>query len=187
MLERSMRIALPTDSACCATQGFCRLKREPGRGPPQPGPPGQADLDGAADLANLERGLGAVAGPRATEPSATRNTLPCQGQAGSHRRARRPTAARTCDCTGRPARGPCRPTGRPRPGPPPPLAHRLALGQVRRGHEGMPAGLDQVRDLFGVVGPARQAEEIWPPSRPLAEAAARPASRRAPAQPRSAG
>ena len=43
----------------------------------------------------------------------------------------------------------------------------------------LPAGLDQVRDLFRVVGTARQAEGDGPPSSPLAETAVSPASRSA--------
>src|SRR5438067_1972039 len=40
--------------------------------------PGEHDLASATDLADLEGGWGAVAGPRATDPSVMRNLLPCQ-------------------------------------------------------------------------------------------------------------
>jgi hypothetical protein len=38
------------------------------------------------------------------------------------------------------------------------LAYRFAFWQAGRGHQVLPAGLDQVRDLFGVVGSAGQPE-----------------------------
>ena len=58
------------------------------------------------------------------------------------------------------------------------LADGLALGQVGRLHQVVPAGLEQVRDVLGVIRADGQAEGDMPPSSPLTETAARPTRRR---------